>query len=440
MSSKKNVKKYCSLGKYVEQLDKSLYQVINDDLCMSYILRPDKGTTGITFLYPTDKKYIQKIVNAAYSPSPEVAINMIKSLVLHNHHPTLESFGEKVVNRLNQKIDVKKITDKEAILVDKISVVPDKKFIPLGRDNVAVYLLSGGEIPLNGTTVQIERKLPTKGGSSSSRSLKRKLHKVLEEGYLSELGTVDNIYVKKVCLQLRYLIKHVSNTPVLLNYLGNDEFSDSYLLDMYCEQKHPECFSELFKALTESSRNVLNEITKEDYVYEKKIICGEGTSNKNVYRDANRMKGIQNPAEFRGKIYDIYNNDKPRIAKDLFIVFCNTARDLWQTCIDGKDDFKNFAYIASNIYTDPIVILKQGFDIAVDMSSYGTLLKSDVLLFHPQASFRTDEVPYPIPDIMPAPINLSLFSLCGFINKPVRRSVGGGGANISYLFQKTKIE
>jgi hypothetical protein len=435
MPVKESVKKYCSLSKYLEQKDKSLFEVI-ESLCLSYLLRPDKGTTGITFLYPTDKKYIQKIVNFAYSEKPEEAVNMIKSLVLHNHHKNLESFGEKVVNRLNQKIDVKKITDKEAILVDKITIAPDKKFIPLGRDNVAVYLLSGGEIPLNGTTVQIERQLPTKGGSASSRSLKKKLHKVLEEGYLSEFGAVDNIYVKKVYLQLKYINKHVENSPsVLYNYLGNDEFSDSYLLDIYCNQKHPGCFSELLEALTESHRYDLNKITKAHYIKEKRAICNEGAPNKYVHRDANRMKGIQNPAEFRGKIYEAYNNDKPRIAKDLFIVFCNTARDLWQSCFDGKDDFRNFVYIASNIYTDPLVILKQGFDIAVDMSSYGTLLKSDVFLYHPQASFNQDEVPYPIPDLMPAPINLSLFSLCGFINKPARRPVSGGSVNVRYLFE-----
>jgi hypothetical protein len=433
MSAKKSVQKFCSLSKYIENKDKALFQAIAD-LCMTSILRPDRGTTGITFLYPTDKKYVQKIINAAYSASPEEAINIIKSLVLHNHYPTLKSFGEKVVNRLNQKIDVKNITEKEVILIDKIKVVPDKKFIPLGRENVAVYELSGGEIPLNGTPFQIERKLPTKGGSTPGSSSKKQLQKVLEDGYLAEFGAVDNIYVKKAYLQLKYINKNASNTSAILNYLGNDEFSDSYLLDIYCDKEQQGCFAELLAAL--SGHEKLGKITKEQYIAEKQAIIGGGTPNKDVHRDANRVKGVQNPAEFRGKIFEAYKNDRPRIAKDLFIVFCNTIRDLWQTRLDGKPEFKNFVYIASNVYTDPLIILKLGFSVPFDMNSYATLLKSDVFLYSPQASFKPDEVPYHIPDRMPDPDDLKLFSLCGFINKPAKKPVqGGSSVNVDYLFE-----
>jgi len=442
MSTKKNVKKFCSLSKYIEQTDKALYQVITD-LCLQSLLRPVPGTGGITFLYPSDKKYVQKIINAAFGPSPEVAINMLKSLILHDHYPTLESFGEKVVNRLNQKIDVKKITDKEAIFVDKISVVPDKKFIPLNRDNIAVYLLSGGEIPLNGTTVQVERKMPSKSGGSSFNSDKKQLQKFLEE--TCDLETCDNIYVKKVYLQIKYLLKHSLDLVEVLDYLGNDEFSDSYLLDMYCDLKHPECFYALHSAMTQDQfKKEIANINKSHYVRVKQRIIGRNpTPNKDVNRDPDRMKEIQTPAEFRSRVLEAYRGDKKRLAKDLFIVFCNVARDLWQHSHDEYADFNNFCYIVHNVYNDPMIILKLGFNIESDMNLYGTLLKSDVFLYTPQASFLHKEVPYPIPKDMPVPVNLNLFSLCGYINRtefPSRSNFYCGGSTVdySYLFEDLK--
>ena len=110
------------------------------------------------------------------------------------------------------------------------------------RENMAVYELSGkGEIPLNGKVGKVSEK---KGGNLCV-SNDSNISNFLSEEYKKNMsfGT-KNIYIKKVHLQLGAILRkydidpnadqYPSNfDPDLVNYLGNDEFSDSYLLDIH---------------------------------------------------------------------------------------------------------------------------------------------------------------------------------------------------------------
>ena len=148
MTSKNSLKKYCSLSKYLEQNDKELYSVF-DSLCLLSLLRPQRDSTGVTMLIPKEKAYRQKIINAAYSTSPEVAAAMLKSLVLRDYYPTSNSFGTSVINLLGQKVSIDETSDTLVKFDKTMQLTQDKKFIPLSRDNMAVYLLTGkGEISL----------------------------------------------------------------------------------------------------------------------------------------------------------------------------------------------------------------------------------------------------------------------------------------------------
>ena len=88
MPSKK-VKKFCRVTKFLEQTDKDLYQAL-DDLCLFGLFRT-RGR-GVTFLYPTDKSYRKKIIDSAYSNTPEKAVDMIRSLVLLDYLPSPNDF------------------------------------------------------------------------------------------------------------------------------------------------------------------------------------------------------------------------------------------------------------------------------------------------------------------------------------------------------------
>ena len=428
MSNKKELKKFCKLSRYLEQVDPDLFNVF-EDLCLTNYLRPMRGSSGITFLYPKDKAYRQKIINATYSNDPTVAMDMVKSLILQEYYPSPSTFGNVIVNSLKQKVAVTETTDKHVKLENGLELQVDEKFKPMGyRDNMIVYTLTGkGEISITGPAADAVEKRPAKTGGNSGKT--KELQDFLKDTYVKEFGKDDNIYVKKVAIQLFVLSRNseaLKGDKKITDYLGNDEFSDSYLLDIFCATEFPQCLDMVLSALKNDEK--AGSATRAKYVEYKKAII-DGTSMLGGSAPANRTSEIRSPMDIRKRIKELYNNDEQRMGKDLFIVFCNVCRDLWNTESSQEDkvkSFENFAYIASNVYgsccTD---ILKQDFDIARDLTLYGNLLKSDVCLYTPRAEFGASSV-----SEMPSPLDLSIFSLCAFINKPVAKTGGSSYTNL----------
>jgi len=422
MKSTRNLKKFCRLTRYIEQIDPQLYNAI-DDLCIGHYFKPSKESSGVTFLYPVEKAYRQRIINAAYSTDPDIAVNMLKSLIIRGFYESTEDFNEDVINLLNQRIEVQDVTESQVKLTNGLTLKKDNKFIPMSyRENMAVFELHGkGEIPLNGE-VSSSRK-SKRGGDVCLFSKKSDLHKLLADRYVNEIGTSNNIYVKKVYLQMKYIMD--KNIKSCHFYLGNDEFSDSYLLDMYCSKGHSSCFNILYKCLMANDSRV-NSITYDMYIKMKQDLIGTDSYNKNVSRSNKVLYGIRSPIEVRTKVCEEYGNEKDRLGKDLFIVFCNISKDMWSTSINPVDDFKEFAYIASNIYTKPELLINQEFDTARDLTLYGNLLKSDVFKYTPQADFRKEEhINLPAVSTLPSPLDMNMFSLCNLTNKENNTKKGG---------------
>lgn len=430
MSSKNSVKKYCSLLKYLEYNDKELYAAFSD-LCLGHLLRPQRDSSGVTLIIPKEKAYRQKIINGLGSTSPEVAVAMLKSLVLRDYYPTPASFGTTVVNLLGQKVSIDETSDGSVKLDKTLTLTQDKKFIPLNRDNMAVYLLTGkGEISTSNPMATIVKPSKT-GGDGSVSSSKAVLQKYLAGIYVTEMGKVDNIYVKKVYFQLMYLKEHKGSESIN-GYLGNDEFSDSFLLDMYCDVCAKDCFDVLL-ALFQSNDEKIPNATKEKYV-EVKAASIETSDVAVSFPGKERVNGIQGPMDIRAKVHQYYGDNKKALGKDLFIVFSNINRDLWQTEPTKEDkiaSFRNYALLASCVYTCCEDMLKSEFDVARDLTLYGNLLKSDVFMFAPKATFDVETLP--VPATLPSPLDMKLFSLSGFINK--QTAVSGGSAKYAYLLE-----
>lgn len=433
----KTLKKFCKLSKYIEQIDKDLFQVL-DDLCILHYLKPTRNSNGVTFLYPKEKAYRQKIINSAYSNDPNVAVNMVKSLILQGYYNSARDFDNNVVNLLNQKIQVEESDEKAVKLSGGLSLSKDEKFVPMGfRENMTVYTLSGkGEIPLDGQTAE-PKKTATGGNPFVYSSRKNELHRVLEQQYINEIGSGDNIYVKKVALQLRLLSDRLNrkgaSLKTLLPYLGNDEFSDSYLLDMYCEKHCAECFNVLYKCLRDpvNCSPKINEINREKYISIKKNIVGEG-ANDAVVRLDNVLNNVASPMDIRARVNELYR-DKRTMGKDLFIVFCNIYKDMWLNDRDAAGSFKNFSYLASRVFTKPEDLVDQEFNAARDLTLYGNLLKSDVLNYVPQAEFKNTSLRQV--NSIPNPLDMSLYSLCALSNKQPAVSGGSEDPEIEELLR-----
>ncbi len=452
----RTLKKFCRLSKYIEQIDKDFYGTF-EDLCLTHLLKPARGNNGITLIYPGEKSYRQKIINAAYSDQPEKAIEMLKSLILQDYYPTPTSFEGTVVNLLNHKVEIEEVSDKHVKLSKDLKLEKDKDFVPMGyRENMAVYTLTGkGEMPLEGSPVKVEKSPKKKGGflgfGGSSRA---EVNKKLEEEYQTHLKKVDNVYAKKVCMQLELLFpKNTSEAKVdkkaVLDFLGNSEFSDSYLLDQYCEKNEPKIFDLLKEALDKTCNgNTLGgkQFTYADYITKKNEVLDElkqtigGSTEdpcykKKEYNDETRLNNIQSPIEIRERIHTLYNDDRTKIGKDLFIVFSCIYMDLWMNEPDmdcAKSQFRNFAYLASNVFNNVEDLVKQEFDIARDLTLYGNLLKSDVFKFNPVAPAQG----YVVPSELPSPLDMNKYSLSGYIASLYKRiPVSGGNPAVEALLR-----
>lgn len=441
MTSDKSIKKFCNLSKYIKQKEPQLFSVF-EDFCLLHYLKPARGSNGITFLLPKEKAYKQKIINAAYSTNPDIAAAMLKALILQDYYPTPSSFNGTVVNLLNQKVEIKDVSEKHVKLSNGLELEKDAKFEPMGRSNMAVYTLSGkGEMPTNGTTVVIDKPAKQTGGSSING--KMALQELLKNTYLQEIGKSDNCYVKKVYLQLKYIKECESDASAeLFEYLGNDEFSDSYLLDMYCESKYSKSFEYILRGMASNHQDKTNNITRQKYLALKSEMTANAPAQTEVSQ-ATRTNGIAALMEIRERVVQLYQQDNKRLGKDLFIVFCNVFKDIWINEPDGQESFKSFEFIASRIYTCCTDILNSGFDAARDLTLYGNLLKSDVLLFSPRSitggGDSTAASGMPIPKSMPSPLDMTLFSLTGYSNylNTVKGSgMSGGNADSNECLEK----
>lgn len=444
--SNHKLKKFCKLTRYIQQIDKDLHAVI-DDLCIEHHFKPERDAGGITFLYPKEKAYRQKIINAAYSTNPEVAVNMIKALIIQGYYEDGSKMSGELVNKLNQKIDVES-AGSTVKLSNGLTLTKDSGFTPMGhRENMAVFILSGkGEIPTNGASGK-PKKLATTGGCLFS-SGKSHLNKFMAEHYSgAEFGSLDNIYTKKVYLHMKMICNDSNHKEKILCYLGNDEFSDSYLLDMFCEKYCNGCFSKLYKCLGSGNYNdISNEVQKikhEDYLVRKdKIIetCGGKSNNDNQYSEESLFSGISSPMDIRTKVCGFYEkipDGMNLLGKDLFIVFSNNSKQAWiqrhrYDCGGAIEIFKDYAYLASKVYNDTQALVKQEFDIARDLTLYGNLLKSDVLMYQPQghAVARTG---YKTVTEIPVPTTLEKYSLNALMQ--TMKKVGGGNDEARSLLQ-----
>jgi len=153
----RSVKKFCSINQWLEKVDKKLYKVF-DDLCLHRLLVPTRGTSGITFLYPSDAAYKKEIMEAAYSDNPEKAVQMLQALALKTYLPSAKHFVEQktdIPNKLNQRVEIGRVeATKIHLKCGGTLVLPtgSKKFTPRkDRENMAVWMYTGSKMmPLDG--------------------------------------------------------------------------------------------------------------------------------------------------------------------------------------------------------------------------------------------------------------------------------------------------
>jgi len=173
----KKMSKYPRIIDYIEAHHDDVFKVI-EDLSAQNILTPRRGG-GITFLVP-DSAYVKEIRKQFYGNDPEVATDMLYSLVipvLLKDSKDWDSMKDDIPNLLNKKIGVSSVSASKIVLDNKAEVSPSK-FVPFSRmgtskrDNMAVWNLKGKVEYEKAPTAALKylRQKPTKTGGNEAGS------------------------------------------------------------------------------------------------------------------------------------------------------------------------------------------------------------------------------------------------------------------------------
>lgn len=404
-------KKFCRLTKFLEITDKDLYQTF-DDLCLLSLFRT-RGTRGITFLYPTSKTYRKKIIDLAYSNTPEKAVDMIKTLILMDYLPSPIDFKNKkddIPNSLRKKLDVEDADSKGVKLKGGMTLELDTSYVPLRNDDhVVVYKLSGtGELSTTSapSTMKYSQGKTTGGYCGGSyyggniSAYKKTISAFVKNIYMSNTENGKDVY--KFVLSLLYAKLVRDNDPALIKsvYTGMCASDRATYYNILCphSDKNPynipdeiyEILAKLNTAVWNTSKDELKHFVDNKDVLIKTARGGDYDTSKRdetYKKQTDELAKITNPRQYIDIVKEAYKDDTVRLSKDLLTVYCYLSSVRESEDPNNNSYYENcFLFVMSNIFNDSKKILDGTIDLAYNLTLYGNLLKSDAFLFQPVTS------------------------------------------------------
>lgn len=152
----KKLHKFCRIYQWVEAKDPDLAGAIRD-LCMEGALSGGRHS-GATFIYPS-AAVRKQIVKDAYSADPEKAIRVLEAHIISEGVRTAAEIRKGVGSRLGIQLEVESGSGASVTLKGGAKLKVAEDFHPLRKDNIAVWEVESGEVPLEGP----EYKPPARG-------------------------------------------------------------------------------------------------------------------------------------------------------------------------------------------------------------------------------------------------------------------------------------
>lgn len=219
MPPKKKLQKFCRIYPWVKSKDEALAGAITD-LCMEGALSTGRRTSGTTFLFPTEGVRKQ-IVDKAYSDDAEEAITLIEAHIIPDAVRTAAEFRKGVGSRARIKLEVEDGTGSTVTLKNGAKLSVAKDFKPLRKDNICVWEVDSGEVPLEGPEFETATrgrgkasrpKTEVTGGDSRERGSRGALASAIESSY-------------NACMKVDHCRSHdpyLSHSVSLLNFLSTN--------------------------------------------------------------------------------------------------------------------------------------------------------------------------------------------------------------------------
>lgn len=371
--------------------------------CMLGRYKTKKGDE-LTILIPDDKRLalMEKMTEA------QELVSEVESLIIPQKINHVSSFASGFVTKSGVSIAVSKASEKEAVLENGCKLTPIKFN---SRYHYFVGYRLSGTAKLSGEpgSVSDKAKKGKKGGGfavlSGPQSFMQKVQKKTERLYKNPYSENEglNIYFKKVYLQLRILKKHNSAlfaSGEILNHLGNEEITTSYLLDMITDD---ECAEALYNCLGQDGPcpDRLKNVGFAEFAAEyNSVLAAAPPPARALSADSQsaEVHKVQNHLDARIYCRSIYQDNLNRLGKDLFIIFSNHKKYGWlkrrKECIERDGSFENLDnteyesyvfYVKWNVANSDISTrARNPPNVEDDFRDYVGLIKTDVLLFVPQ--------------------------------------------------------
>lgn len=243
MASRK-FKTYCRITDYMDSVDSEFSELIRGT-CADLALNSTKGVPGKTLLWPQDKAYKEKIAKLAYSDKVEdanKASDMINALIIRDVFKAPSEWlarKDDIPNSLmpSQRIEIDSVSGNEVIFKSGAKAVLDKDFQDASRKkNLAVWKLSGGEIPVTSDKPATHKYSKMNKGKTggydvsnlASQSERFKIAVSVENAYvLHELARRtgggqkhDNIYLRYTLSLIKFLRKSCGDEFLYNNILA----------------------------------------------------------------------------------------------------------------------------------------------------------------------------------------------------------------------------
>lgn len=180
-TSKGQLKMFCQIGHYIRQKDADLADAI-DHCCMGGALRPHRGV-GVTFLFPADADFRREIVDLVYSERAEEAVALLESLIVSDCLTEAAHFRREIGSKRGVRLEAEKVEANRVTLKGGAVLAPADDFVPLRRDNIAVWTLVSGRPPLEGPEFKSAARRPPKTGGAAAASGRAALAAAVERDF-----------------------------------------------------------------------------------------------------------------------------------------------------------------------------------------------------------------------------------------------------------------
>ena len=233
----KKLQKYCRIFQWVEANDDAFARAIHD-LCMEGALSAGRRS-GTTFLFPS-ADLRKEVVKKAYSKEPEEAIRLLEAHILSGVARTANDFRD-LGSKLGIKIELESGAGSKATLKGGAQREVAADFVPLRKDNIMVWKVVSGAVPLEGPAFEMARRgrgepLAVKtGGCEYSAKDRRQLARTVELAFdhcmqKDRCQTADPYLTHTVSLLNFVKQNHPATLPAVLALVDRDPAVTFYLL------------------------------------------------------------------------------------------------------------------------------------------------------------------------------------------------------------------